>query len=301
MDTPSFAPGARRGPTPPAWLRLLRPPNLVTAAADVVAGFAVAGLPDWGRLALLAPAGVLLYAGGVALNDVCDAELDAVERPERPIPSGRITRRRAAALAFGCLAAGVALALAASPTSGMVAAALAACIVLYDAWAKGRPVAGPAVMASCRGLNLLLGLSASPILLQQRWAVAVVPTLYIAAVTVVSLGEVQGARRTPAVAALALLGASIAGLPCLASALGGSALWSGLFAMLPLGLVAPAYLRCAGSPSPALAGAAVRAGVLSLIALDAAIAAGFGGVYIGAAILAAAPPARALARVFSVT
>jgi hypothetical protein len=41
--------------------------------------------------------------------------------------------------------------------------------------------------------------------------------------------------------------------------------------------------------------------VLSLIALDAAIAAGFGGVYTGAAILAAAPLARALARVFSVT
>src|ERR1041385_8386665 len=78
------------------YLQLMRPPNLVTANADVLAGFAVAGLPRFDLLPWLLVATTCLYAGGVVLNDVFDARLDACERPERPIPSGRVAVRSAA-------------------------------------------------------------------------------------------------------------------------------------------------------------------------------------------------------------
>ena len=77
-----------------ALLSLTRPANLVTAIADVLAGMAIAGYfrvydPAPAPVGWLALATVGLYGGGVVFNDVFDAELDAVERPERPIGHGR--------------------------------------------------------------------------------------------------------------------------------------------------------------------------------------------------------------------
>src|SRR3954463_8694206 len=96
------------------YLELLRPANVVTAVADVLAGYAVAGRGNHRALPWLLAATVCLYAGGGVLNDVFDRTLDAVERPERPIPSGRVTASRAALLGGMLLAAGVALAAVAS-------------------------------------------------------------------------------------------------------------------------------------------------------------------------------------------
>ena len=89
------------------YLELLRPANVVTAVADVLAGYAVAGRANSRALPWLLTATVCLYAGGVVLNDFFDRELDAVERPERPIPSGRVPARHAAALGTALLAGGV--------------------------------------------------------------------------------------------------------------------------------------------------------------------------------------------------
>ena len=81
------------------YLQLVRLPNLFTAVADVAMGFFVAqpllaerrlGMWEWAALGTLAAASVLLYAAGVVLNDWFDLEIDRQERPERPLPSGRI-------------------------------------------------------------------------------------------------------------------------------------------------------------------------------------------------------------------
>lgn len=84
---------------------MLRPPNLTTAAADLPAGYAAAGLSDSGALARLLAAAVSLYGGGITLNDLFDRELDAVERPERPIPSGCVRPAAAATVGIALLIA----------------------------------------------------------------------------------------------------------------------------------------------------------------------------------------------------
>jgi len=68
------------------YLSLVRPANACTAIADVTAGalYVSARWEDWRGWMLLAGASAFLYAGGVVLNDVCDARRDAVDRPERP-------------------------------------------------------------------------------------------------------------------------------------------------------------------------------------------------------------------------
>ena len=122
-----------------AWLQLLRLPNVFTALADVAMGYLVThgNVQPTGHFALLAAASGLLYLSGMVLNDVFDAEVDARERPERPIPSGRISRRAAAAcgvalLTSGCVVGWFVSYLAHDWRPGVVCTLLAICIVLYD-------------------------------------------------------------------------------------------------------------------------------------------------------------------------
>jgi len=61
------------------------------------------------RVPLLMVALSLFYVGGMFLNDGFDREVDARERPERPLPSGRATPREVFAIGFGLLAAGLVL------------------------------------------------------------------------------------------------------------------------------------------------------------------------------------------------
>ena len=75
----------------------MRPANIVTAVADILAGIAMAGTLyfkqfDITAIILLILSTAFLYGGGVVMNDVFDADLDKVERPERPIPSGLIKK-----------------------------------------------------------------------------------------------------------------------------------------------------------------------------------------------------------------
>src|SRR5438128_2563249 len=114
-----------------AYLQLIRLPNVVTAAADSLAGWLlVTGSVDLpGRWLPLTAASMVLYAAGTALNDVFDFEIDRTERPNRPLPSGRVSRTTAAWLGGVGLAIGPALAaMSGSVTSAIVAAVLAACI-----------------------------------------------------------------------------------------------------------------------------------------------------------------------------
>ena len=282
-----------------AYLTLTRRANVVTALADVLAGAAaagtVAGLPGL----LLSTAA--LYAGGVVLNDVFDAALDTRERPERPIPAGRVTRAGAAAVGGGLLAVGVLAAGLVSAASLAVAAGIALTVLLYDAWAKHHPLAGPMAMGACRGLNLLLGVSAAPALLGQLWPLALIPIAYIAAITAVSRGEVHGGGRHTGWLAVGLIGAVLAALIALGLA-GGEPAWAVLpFAALLAWRVLPPFVAAAQTPLPALIGTAVRAGVLSLILLDAALAAAFAGPLYGAVVLALWPVSLRLARLFAVT
>ena len=79
----------------------MRPANIVTSVADILAGIAIASAPGslveriWPAALLLCLSTACLYGGGIVFNDVFDAELDKVERPERAIPSGLVSRREA--------------------------------------------------------------------------------------------------------------------------------------------------------------------------------------------------------------
>ncbi|RME36943.1 MAG: hypothetical protein D6788_10535 [Planctomycetota bacterium] len=144
-----------------ACLELVRPANVLTALPGGAVGYLLATGEVWNgtvivRLALIS---ACFYAGGIALNDVRDAARDARERPERPIPSGRIARSSAAVLAGVLLAVGLGQAVAMSARVGMAGGTLLLLILAYNTRWK-QSVLGPFLMAGCRAANLGLGLAA---------------------------------------------------------------------------------------------------------------------------------------------
>ena len=270
-----------------AWLQLIRLPNLFTAAADVAAGFlftrAVFVSGDVLSMSLLIAASVSLYAAGVVLNDVFDSALDEKERPERPIPSGRISLGAARAAGWGLLALGLALAVIVSVLTGdvrpgSVAFVLALVIVFYDGVLKKTPV-GPVAMGACRGLNLLLGMSLSP----DAWGaphylIVAAMTVYVMGITWFARTEAEQSHRGQLLISAVVI---VLGLLLLEPLPRWSedtvvllkqepARWTLLLTALGA-LIGFRLVRAIADPSPALVQAAVRHGILSLIVLDAAI------------------------------
>lgn len=167
---------------------LLRAPAAFSAVGDPLVG-AYAGGPVRVRQLLLPIASVLIYAGGMGLNDWADREVDAVERPERPIPSGRITAEEALGLSAGLLGLGVLVAGLLEGRRGLTRAGLlAGTVVAYDTVAKNTP-AGSWVMAACRSLNVLLGAGSVTAALSPALTIGA----HTVAVTELSKAEVHGA------------------------------------------------------------------------------------------------------------
>ncbi|AYN67162.1 ubiquinone biosynthesis protein UbiA [Euzebyella marina] len=293
------------------YARLARPANLPTAAADIFAGVAIGqafigeiGLTDfstsfWIEFVCLVFASVFLYAGGVILNDVFDYKLDKVERPERPIPSGVVSLRNASLYGSLAMLIGLALAYSVSFLSGHIALVLALTIVLYDAVAKKNGFFGPLVMGLCRGLNLILGIS---ILANFEFVwLAVIPVVYIFAITLISRGEVHGKNKGHIILAGVLYALVIMALLAVSfwytQTFWVTLLYIAFFAFMVFRPLYKAYM----DNSPKNIKGAVMAGVISLIILDASIGATFSYWWYGLVILALLPISKSLAKLFAVT
>jgi 4-hydroxybenzoate polyprenyltransferase len=275
---------------------LVRAPAALSVPGDAVAGAAAAGTLG-PRTVGLATASVCLYWAGMAANDWSDRELDSVERPGRPIPSGRVAAGTALAVAAGLGAAGLAVAaLSGEGRALAVAVPLVGAIGAYDGALKNT-AAGPLGMALCRGLDVLLG--ASP----GRWRRALRPALVVAAhtavVTALSRREVSGTDRVVPVGTMAATAAvaAAAGAPIHGRSVGLSALFSGWYAAR----FGAAQGAVVADPSAARVRAAVGAGITSLPMLQGALAAGHGARVAGVAVASAAPVGRLLARAVSPT
>jgi 4-hydroxybenzoate polyprenyltransferase len=99
-------------------------------------------------------AGTLIYAGGMVMNHVSDRGVDAAERPGRPIPSGRVSWRKAGMAAGLLLLVGWMALQAYRPPAAVLGVGLVACVVAYNLlhtrW-RGSVV----LIAGCRGLLVL--------------------------------------------------------------------------------------------------------------------------------------------------
>lgn len=304
-----------------AWLQLVRAPNLFTAMADVLMGFLVThprvGSNHALTLALLLAASTALYASGTVLNDVFDFELDSRQRPNRPLPSGRIDRSVARLAGWKLLLAGMILGWLASLASpgydlrpGVVVVLLAGCVVLYDGLLKRTPLA-PLAMGGCRALNVLLGMSLAP----NPWNASHMLTaaalgLYIVGVTWFARTEARRSSRARLTAAILVALSGVGLLGALPRLLGPVEEWAvepaGLLVRLPdrwplllgaLGaLVGYRMFLAVLEPVPYRVQMAVRQCILSLVILDAAVVLGVRGLAPAIAVLLLLAPVLMLGR-----
>ena len=146
---------AVRVPSTQTLLRLGRVSNLPTVWTNVIAGATIANTAaNPTDVAMLGLAMTAFYVGGMYLNDFFDREIDARERPGRPICAGEVSAVAVSTIGFGLLAVGVALLASFGNPTMTWGMALAAAIVLYDVWHKGNAVA-PVIMGLCRALVYL--------------------------------------------------------------------------------------------------------------------------------------------------
>jgi 4-hydroxybenzoate polyprenyltransferase len=160
------------------YLLLIRLPNLFTAPANVLSGyfavsFALNTTISIGhhvdplapshilQLCLLILSSILLYISGIVMNDYFDIKTDLKERPERPLPSGMVSTRRALLIALACMVSGNLAAFCASTISLLVSVLLSTVIFAYNFKLKNATsyLVGPITMGVARAVNAVLGAS----------------------------------------------------------------------------------------------------------------------------------------------
>ena len=310
-DIQPTAPAAAE-PSPPAplhpllgarlkdWAELLRLPNIFTAVADPLAGALVmgAGWHQTGEILVVMLASACYYTGGMALNDWNDYRRDVIERPQRPLPSKRISRWRALIAAVLLLCTGQTLTSALDPAVGGVSVLLLVCIVLYDVLMKNIPIA-PAIMGTARGLNLLMGMTImNTVAHAPHFYPAVALCLYVTGITVFARREAGPSRKEQL-----LVGAGFMALGLLMLAL----LWlffvekvgvaaGELWVLLLAAAIAYTAIQAILTPAPVRIQRAVKVGVLGIIVFDAALVAFRCGLPLSALVVVLLLPAVWLGR-----
>lgn len=281
-----------------AYLQLFRAPNVFTAIADVAMGFVfVTGtLQPLESFLCLAIASCMLYTAGMILNDVYDFDVDLEERPSRPLPSRRVSRRNATLLGYGMLIAGVLFAsyesflgAARAPTmwaSSAIAFIIAVCVITYDKVLKKTPL-GPFMMGACRFFNVLLGMSIAatsdfgPLLFDtSHLVVAGGIGVYIVGVTWFARTEAKESSRmllTFGVGLMAIGVMMLAFFPKYASVelaqrfhIEPTFVWPMAIFLLTVTILRRC-LTAVANPTPPQVQAAVKQSILSLIVLDASV------------------------------
>jgi 4-hydroxybenzoate polyprenyltransferase len=300
------------------YLLLVRLPNVFTTPSNILVGYLATTPPaeaNGFHLAALMVSSGLLYIAGIVLNDYFDVEVDRRERPSRPLPSGSISKERAMSIAIIALAAANAIALAVSPASLAVSAALTAAIIAYDYRLKRSP-AGPFAMGSTRFLNVILG--ASPALsaavasggravpVPGIWAAAIFAAMslfvYIIAIMILSKKEASNEKPNTS-AAFSIIFAMIASI-AFADIFLLQLQWVFLInLMIFAAVIVATYKRLIteSSPDSNPVQQAIKNMVISIIILDSVFVSGMAGFPYGMATLVLIAPAILLAKKLYVT
>lgn len=145
------------------YLTLIRFPNIFTTIPNIILGyflFTDIQDTDYLDLSILLIVSILLYIGGVVLNDYFDITKDKKERPSRPLPSNIIPKRNALYISISCFLSSLFLSLYTSLTGLLITITMLILIFIYNSYSKER-ISGPPNMGAIRSLNILLGSSTS--------------------------------------------------------------------------------------------------------------------------------------------
>ena len=292
------------------YLVLVRLPNLFTLPSNILVGIgAISSLAftfaSFTQFLLLVTISVLLYCVGIVLNDLYDFDIDKKERPNRPLPSGKISRRSAIGLVaiFSTLA--LILSLLVSFSTLVISSILFLAIFGYDKYLKNT-YAGPFTIATARAMNILLGTSVSFRSVDSYSQIVtltfvlIITFVYVSLIGFISRYEVHGfSDNTKLLLPQAIVAIVISSI-ILFSLMGFFKLESliilSLFSFIMLISFSRIYRRDSGRTQQI-----VRNMILSIIVLDSTFLTGIIGIELGLAVLTLMVPLLVLANKMDMT
>jgi 4-hydroxybenzoate polyprenyltransferase len=183
------------------YLLLIRLPNTFTVPPDILVGYFVLGHQGIDNpliLPLLIASSILLYISGILFNDLFDLTEDKIDRPNRPLPSNKVSIKSASLLAVTAMLLANIIAYQASQQSLLVSFLISCTIIAYDYKLKKTRV-GFIIMGLARGLNILLGASTAFLVVSDdphdmfyTIFITSLMILYVSSITLLSKGEIMG-------------------------------------------------------------------------------------------------------------
>lgn len=144
-----------------AYFKILRPLNCIISAVAVFIGFAVANLAVEFTFPLVMAmiAAFLICGAGQAINDYYDASIDRKIRPEKPIPSGKISAKGAFAFAIILFIIGIAISYFINIYAFAISLVISLLLFCYSAFLGKYKYVGNWIVASGTALTLVFGAS----------------------------------------------------------------------------------------------------------------------------------------------
>ena len=140
-----------------ALYKLARPFNGFSGALAVFLGGYVARTGEWFDVFLAAVVTFLITGAGNTWNDYLDVEIDRINKPERPLPSGAVSRRAALVWALSLNAIALIIAAFINPASFAVALLASAILYLYSWKLKSTVLVGNLTVGVISATSVIFG------------------------------------------------------------------------------------------------------------------------------------------------
>jgi geranylgeranylglycerol-phosphate geranylgeranyltransferase len=142
---------------PAGLFRITRPANCFAAGIAAIVAYLIATGTVIPQVLLLFAVVALVTAAGNVINDYFDVEIDRVNRPDRPIPSGQVSLPAARAWAVTLFLAGIVVCLFTNGLCIAIAVINSLLLIGYAAWLKRTPLLGNIAVAYLAGSMFLFG------------------------------------------------------------------------------------------------------------------------------------------------
>ena len=287
------------------YLLLIRLPNLFTLPSNILLGFVLVTtftltITSAVQILIVIAISTLLYCVGLVLNDLFDYEIDKKERPNRPLASGKISRKIAIIIVTTFTAIALILSLLVSVTTFGISVLLLVIIFSYDKYLKNTN-AGPFTIAAARVTNVILGSSANIIGVDNFTQnipfmfVISITFVYVSLIGFLSRYEVQGFNENIKSYLIPIIIAGIVSSILVFNLIGFFKHESLLILALFSFIMAKAIYKIHKKDSTGIQ-QTIQLMILSIIVLDSIFLTGIAGLTVGAPVLILLAPLLILAR-----
>lgn len=175
--------------------KISRPLTTLTGGLAVLLGGYVAGTGAWIKVVLAILATWFITAAANAWNDYQDIEIDKINQPKRPLPSGQVSPRSVLIYSLVMTALSIFLAAFINPTAFVIALASATMLYLYSWRLKSTVLMGNAIVATISAMSAIFGGIAAGNPRPSLWLAAIIASAIMGREVLKTLADYEGDLR----------------------------------------------------------------------------------------------------------